>query len=77
MEAMSKPAKVIITIFTLFVVALLIGTIITAYELKGNVNIFNIGVAEIGLCGVIIIIFLLFQQLFSILSNYKSIPSLI
>jgi len=77
MEVTSKPVIVIKTIYTLFVAALLIGAIVVAYVLRGKIRIFSIGVAEIGLYGAIIMVFLLFQQLFSILNNYKWIPSLI
>jgi len=74
---MNKPAIIIKTTYTIFVVALLIGAIVVAYIMKGKLHLFSIGIAEIGLYGAIIFAFLLFQQLFSILNNYKWIPSLI
>jgi cellulose synthase/poly-beta-1,6-N-acetylglucosamine synthase-like glycosyltransferase len=63
--------------YTLLVVSILIGAIVVSYIMKGKLHLFSIGIAEIGLYGAIIFAFLLLQQLFSILNNYKWIPSLI
>jgi hypothetical protein len=77
---MQKTHKSIIAVrimYTFLVVSILIGAIIVAYIFKGKLHLFSIGVAEIGLYGAIIFSFLLLQQFFSILNNYKWIPSLI
>jgi cellulose synthase/poly-beta-1,6-N-acetylglucosamine synthase-like glycosyltransferase len=77
---MQKTHKSIIAVrimYTFLVVTILIGAIIVAYIMKGKLHLFSIGVAEIGLYGAIIFSFLLLQQFFSILNNYRWIPSLI
>jgi cellulose synthase/poly-beta-1,6-N-acetylglucosamine synthase-like glycosyltransferase len=74
---MNKPAIVLKITYTVIVVAILIGAIVIAYILKGKLQLFSIGVAEIGLYGAIIFSFLLLQQVFSVLNNYKWIPFLI
>ena len=73
---MSKPAIALKIVYTSIVVAILIGAIVVSYILKEKLQLFSIGVAEIGLYGSIVFCFLLFQQFFSILNNYSWIPFL-
>ncbi len=75
---MAKSVVISLKIFyTAIVVAILIGAIVVSYILKEKLHLFSIGVAQIGLYGIIVFCFLLFQQLFSILNNYKWIPFLV
>jgi cellulose synthase/poly-beta-1,6-N-acetylglucosamine synthase-like glycosyltransferase len=77
MEKIPKSIIAIRIAYTLLIVSILIGAIVIAYIMKGKLHLFSIGIAEIGLYGAIIFSFLILQQIFSILNNYKWIPSLI
>lgn len=73
---MTKSFTALKIAYTLLVVTILIGAIIISYILKEKLHLFSIGVAQIGFYGAIIFSFLLLQQLFSLLNNYKWIPFL-
>jgi hypothetical protein len=63
-------------IYTFLIVTLLIGAVVFAFVMKGQLKLFSIGFADIGVYGAIIFSFLIVQQILSILNNYSWIPFL-
>lgn len=64
-------------IFTLVVCLVLVGVVIAAYILKNQLHLIDIGFAYLGVYGIILLGFLIIQQIFSLLNNRWWIPKLI
>jgi hypothetical protein len=73
---MNKVQITIKIIYTFIIVAILIGAVIFAFIMKGKFQLINVGFADIGMYGAIILSFLIVQQVLSILNNCSWIPFL-
>ena len=72
-----KKTTILRIIFTLAVCLVLVGVVLAAYIMKGQWHVANIGFAYLGVYGVILICFLIVQQILSLLNNNHWIPKLI
>lgn len=72
-----KKTLILRAIFTLAVCLVLVGVVLAAYIMKGQLHVANIGFAYLGVYGVILLVFLFAQQVLSILNNNHWIPKLI
>lgn len=71
-----KSITVLRIIFTACICIALIGIVLASYILKEKWHIADIGFAYLGVYGIILISFLLLQQIFSLLNNKQWIPKL-
>jgi len=73
MKTGTKIAKII---FTALMVAAMFGILLASYILKNKWHVASLGFGLLGAYGIILIAFLLIQQIISLLNNYQWIPKL-
>lgn len=73
---MNKTTKILRVVFTIVICLALVGILIASYILKEKWHVAEIGFAYLGVYGVILIAFLLVQQILSLLNNRYWIPKL-
>lgn len=72
-----KPVIVLRIIFTLIVCLVMVGVVMAAFILKGQLHVANLGFAYLGVYGVILLTFLVAQQIISLLNNRYWIPKVV
>lgn len=71
-----KKTSVMRLVFTLIVCFALVGAVMAAFILKGQLHLVYLGFGYLGVYGVILLSFLIIQQIFSLLNNNWWIPKL-
>lgn len=71
-----KKTAVMRLIFTLTICLAMVGVVMAAYILKKQWHVANLGFASLGVYGVLLLAFLVVQQILSLLNNNYWIPKL-